>query len=117
MRSSKREMFTRSRRKSLGTTETFCSGNNNWPMVTPQIQLAVRSDPSLLPLAISRTWRSSHDVDMLLNQVLPADQDAYFQALDFFASVQQAEPGLVVWQRLMSLGQTHRVAPFISFSR
>ena len=70
-----------------------------------QIQLAVRSDPSLLPLAISRTWRSSHDVDMLLNQVLPADQDAYFQALDFFASAQQAEPGLVVWQRLMSLGK------------
>ena len=69
-----------------------------------QIQRAVRSDPSLLPLAISRTWRSSHDVEMLLNQVLPADQDAYFQALDFFASAQQAEPGLVVWQRLMSLG-------------
>jgi len=70
-----------------------------------QIQLAVRSDPSLLPLAISRTWRSSHDVDMLLNQVLPADQYAYFQALDFFASAQQTEPGLVVWQRLMSLGK------------
>ena len=69
-----------------------------------QIQSAVRSDPSLLPLAISRTWRSSHDVEMLLNQVLPADEEAYFQALDFFASAQQAEPGLVVWQRLMSLG-------------
>lgn len=70
-----------------------------------QIQLAIRSDPSLLALAISRTWRSSHDVGMLLDQVLPADQDAYFQALDFFASSQQAEPGLLVWQRLISLGK------------
>ncbi len=70
-----------------------------------QIRLAIRSDPSLLALAISRTWRSSHDVGMLLDQVLPVDQDAYFQALDFFASSQQAEPGLQVWQRLISLGK------------
>jgi len=70
-----------------------------------EIQLAVRSDPTLLPLAISRTWRSNHDVTMLLNQVLPSDEDAYFQALDFFASAQQAEAGLTVWQRLISLGK------------
>jgi Tfp pilus assembly protein PilF len=70
-----------------------------------EIQLAVRSDPTLLPLAISRTWRSNHDVNTLLNQVLPADQEAYFQALDFFASAQQAEAGLTVWQRLISLGK------------
>jgi tetratricopeptide (TPR) repeat protein len=70
-----------------------------------EIQLAVRSDPALLPLAISRTWRSNHDVNTLLNQVLPADQEAYFQALDFFASAQQAEAGLTVWQRLISLGK------------
>ena len=81
-----------------------------------QIQQAIRSDPSLLPLAISRTWRSSHDVGMLLNQVLPADLDAYFQTLDFFASSQQAEPGLLVWQRLISLGKPialPRCFPFV----
>jgi tetratricopeptide (TPR) repeat protein len=70
-----------------------------------EIQSAIRSDPSLLTLAISRTWRSNHDVNTLLNQVLPADQEAYFQALDFFASAQQAEAGLIVWQRLISLGK------------
>jgi tetratricopeptide (TPR) repeat protein len=70
-----------------------------------EIQLAIRADPALLPLAISRTWRSNHDVNTLLNQVLPADQEAYFQALDFFASAQQAEAGLMVWQRLISLGK------------
>jgi tetratricopeptide (TPR) repeat protein len=70
-----------------------------------QIQSAIRSDPSLLQLAISRTWRSSHDVNMLIDHVLPADADAYFEALDFFASIQQAQPGLVVWRRLISLGK------------
>lgn len=81
-----------------------------------QIRLAVRSDPTLLPLAISRTWRSNHDVNTLLNQVLPADEDAYFQALDFFASAQQAEPGLTVWERLLSLGKSFalpRSFPFL----
>ncbi len=70
-----------------------------------QIATAVRNDPSLLTLAVSRTWRSSHDVHILLDQVLPRHAEAYFQALDFFASIHQTAPALEVWQRLISLGQ------------
>jgi tetratricopeptide (TPR) repeat protein len=66
-----------------------------------EIQHAVRSDPKLLTLAISRTWRSSHDVNVLLDQVLPVDADAYLLALDYFASAKQMDPALVVWQRLV----------------
>ncbi len=55
-----------------------------------EIHHAVQSDPKLLTLAISRVWRSSRDVNVLLDQVLPADQDAYIQAVDFFASIRQA---------------------------
>jgi tetratricopeptide (TPR) repeat protein len=69
-----------------------------------EIQHAVRSDPKLLTLAISRTWRSSRDVNTLLDQVLPAAADAYVLALDYFASTKQVDPGLVVWQRLVTLG-------------
>jgi tetratricopeptide (TPR) repeat protein len=68
-----------------------------------QIQRAVSADSSLLPLAISRTWRSNRDVNLLLDKVIPANVDAYFQALDFFAANHQATPGLVVWQRLLAL--------------
>jgi tetratricopeptide (TPR) repeat protein len=68
-----------------------------------EIRHAVRSDPRLLTLAISRVWRSSHDVNVLLDQVLPADVDAYIQALDFFASIRQSDAALAVWQRLTSL--------------
>jgi tetratricopeptide (TPR) repeat protein len=70
-----------------------------------QIQRAVQIDPSLLTLGVSRTWRSSHDVHILLDQVLPRQPEAYFQALDFFVSIHQTEPALVVWQRLTALGQ------------
>jgi tetratricopeptide (TPR) repeat protein len=70
-----------------------------------EIQRAVRTDASLLPLAISRIWVSSHDVNVLTNQVLPANPDAYFRALDFFQSIRDPGAGLLVWNKLLSLGQ------------
>jgi len=70
-----------------------------------EIRSAVKSDPKLLTLAISRVWRSSHDVNILLDQVLPADVDAYIQALNFFASIRQSDAALSVWRRLISLGK------------
>jgi tetratricopeptide (TPR) repeat protein len=81
-----------------------------------EIQHAVRSDPRLLTLAISRTWRASRDVNILLDQVLPPDADAYLLALDYFASIKQMDPALVVWQRLVGLGKPIVLAksfPFI----
>jgi tetratricopeptide (TPR) repeat protein len=70
-----------------------------------ELRRAVRTDRTLLPLAISRTWRSSEDVNELLNRMLPPDTDAYLQALDFFASIHKAEPGLTVWKQLLALRQ------------
>jgi tetratricopeptide (TPR) repeat protein len=93
----------------------FLLREQQWAEGYAQIQLAVRADPALLPLAISRTWRSNHDVDTLLNQVLPADVNAYLQTLDFFASIHEAEPGLKVWRRLMSLGKPVALARSFSF--
>ncbi|MGA7555759.1 MAG: tetratricopeptide repeat protein [Candidatus Acidiferrales bacterium] len=70
-----------------------------------EIHHAIQSDPSFLTLAISRVWRSSRDVNILLNQVLPANADAYFQALNFFASIRQPDPALIVWRRFIALGK------------
>jgi len=87
-----------------------------YPEGFAQIQRAVSTDTALLPLAISRTWRSNHDVNMLLDEVLPANVEAYFQALDFFAVNHQASAGLAVWQRLLALGKSpalRRSFPFL----
>ena len=70
-----------------------------------EFQQAARTDPKLLPLVISRTWRSSEDVNDLLNRALPANADAYLEAIDFFVSIEQAQPALAVWQRLLALGK------------
>ena len=83
----------------------FLLRQENYTEAFEELRQAVRADPTLLPLTISRTWRSTRDVNQLLNQVLPANADAYLQAIDFFASSGQAEPALVVWQRLVVLGQ------------
>jgi hypothetical protein len=42
---------------------------------------------------------------VLLDNVLPANVEAYSQALSFFESIQQAAPILEVWKRLMALGK------------
>jgi tetratricopeptide (TPR) repeat protein len=117
-----REAFERARAVYPASAEvTWNYGNfllrqEEYPAGFSQIQQAVRADPTLLPLAISRTWRSNRDVNLLLDRVLPADVDAYFQALDFFATNHQADAGLAVWQRLLTLGKpfpVSRAFPFL----
>src|SRR5262249_31300843 len=50
-----------------------------------EIRRAVRGDTTLLPLAISRVWRSSGDVNQLLGSVVPPNGPSLLAALDFFA--------------------------------
>ena len=80
-----------------------------------KIQTAVRSDPTLLPLAISRTWRATGSVDDLLNKALPANHQAYVQALNFFTSFGRVDACLQVWQKLMGLGKPLPIADTLPF--
>lgn len=92
----------------------FLMRNGNYPQAYKELQQAVRSDPKLLPLAISRTWRALESVDRL-NQILPVTSDAYLQAVDFFASNHQMEPALMEWRHLMALGQPVSLASAFPF--
>ena len=83
-----------------------------------QINHAVRADPSLAMPAVSQAWHKTQDANVLLNQVLPATQDAYFQAIDFMAASGQATAALAIWRRLLSIGkpvELRRSIPFIEF--
>lgn len=80
-----------------------------------KIRSAVTSDRLLLPLAISRTWRSGESVETLLNDALPANTEAYLQALAFFTQIRQSDAGLQVWRRLVGLGQSVRMADTLPF--
>jgi len=83
-----------------------------------QINHAVQADPSLAMPAVSQAWHKTQDANVLLNQVLPATQDAYFQAIDFMAASGQPTAALAIWQRLLSIGkpvELRRSIPFIEF--
>jgi tetratricopeptide (TPR) repeat protein len=84
----------------------FLLRRQEYPEAYAQLRRAVSTDPKLLPLAISRVWRASEDVKPLLDQVLPPKVGAYAQALNFFASIRQADAGLAVWERMQQLGKT-----------
>lgn len=70
-----------------------------------EIAHAVRTDPTILPLAISRCWRSTGNANQMLDHIIPASVAAYMQTLDFFASIARADEGLIVWGRLLKLGK------------
>jgi tetratricopeptide (TPR) repeat protein len=80
-----------------------------------QISRAVKGTPTLLPLAMSRAWHSSGDVNQLLDRVIPADTNSYLTALNFFASMHEMQAGLVVWQRLVALRQPLRPGATFNF--
>lgn len=70
-----------------------------------EVHRAVAADPLLIPLAISRVWVSTRDVDVLLDRVVPPNPHAYFQALDFFQAANDADASLAVWNKLLGLNQ------------
>jgi tetratricopeptide (TPR) repeat protein len=83
-----------------------------------QINHAVQADPSLAMPAVSQAWHKTQDANVLLNQVLPATQDAYFQAIDFMAANGQPAAALVIWERLLTLGkpvELQRSFPLLEF--
>ncbi len=93
----------------------FLLRQGSLPEAYAEIRKSVQADPKLLTIGISRAWRASHDVQQLLNQALPPDANAYFQALDFFSSIQQADAALQVWEKLMRLGQRFELSRSFPF--
>lgn len=68
-----------------------------------ELRHAIGADPTLLPLAISRSWKATGDVDEILNDLLPANTRSFAQAVDFFASSGLPEAAMAAWQRLIAL--------------
>ena len=80
----------------------FLLRQNRLPEAYEQIHRAVMVDPSLIPLAVSRVWRSEPDVHRLLNGVLPDTAQAYQEALSYLSDEQEASAALEVWRRLIA---------------
>ena len=66
-----------------------------------EIRRAILGDPARTPMAIDLVWRFDPDVDLILKDVLPYNADAYWQALDFFASIHDTQAALATWENLV----------------
>lgn len=80
-----------------------------------QLHQAIVIDTKLRPLAISRCWQSDPDVNVLLDSLLPAQPDAYLDALDFMAATRNLPAGLKIWDRLLALKQPFPMDSTFSF--
>jgi tetratricopeptide (TPR) repeat protein len=84
----------------------FLLRRQEYPAALAELRRAVGGDVSLLPLAISRVWRATGDVDELLDRLLPPNVGAYVQALDYFSSIAEGNAALSTWSRLVALGKS-----------
>ena len=65
-----------------------------------QIQHAIAVNPSLTALAVSRCWRSTQDINRIVNFALPDKPDAYWGAIQFFISGGQPDAAMAAWKKL-----------------
>lgn len=83
-----------------------------------QVHQALVTDPTLIPLAISRIWDAEPNVGVILRNVLPDGERARFQTLDFFAARHNWPAALETWKEIADAGKTkpisiHEALPFI----
>lgn len=93
----------------------FLLRQQQYPEAYAQIRLAIERDSTLLPMAVSRVWRSSENLDQLVGQVLPANSDAYLQALDYLSGIHQTDAALALWQRLAAMENSFPLQRTFSF--
>ncbi len=71
-----------------------------------EMHRAVIGDATLIPLAASRVWLETHDVQPLLTAVLPADIKSYQRALEWFCDAREPDAALAVWNRMIGFHKT-----------
>ncbi|MGC1188513.1 MAG: tetratricopeptide repeat protein [Candidatus Acidiferrales bacterium] len=86
----------------------FLLGQGRTDQAYAEIHRALISEPRWVDLAVSRTWRSSQDVNLLLDRVLPDVPEARAEALKFLVTQNHPDAALVVWQRIV---QRHDAPP------
>jgi hypothetical protein len=70
-----------------------------------EMRAAVRTEPSLLALAVNRAWRATNDADEVANAILPNEATAYLEAIDFFGSEDNVDAGFKMWGHLANSHQ------------
>jgi hypothetical protein len=94
----------------------FLLGQGRSEQAYAEIHRALVVAPQWVDLAISRTWRNSQDVHVLLDRVLPDTPEARAEALKYLVAQNQSDAALAVWQRIEERQDSMKLAqssPFV----
>ena len=78
-----------------------------------EMRRALATDPDLTVQAVSECSKASNDLPRILTEVLPNQNRYYLMALDYFLTQHQTDAALTVWDRLLGLKQTTKMAQVV----
>ena len=78
----------------------FLLGQGRSDEAYAEIHRALMNEPQWVDLAVSRVWRSSQDVHVLLDRALPDTPQMRARSLVFLVAQKQPDAALDVWQRI-----------------
>ena len=86
-----------------------------FPQAFAEIRHSVFVDPNRAAEAFSRCWRVNPDIQVILDQVLPASGPVYLDAIRELMADAQMRPALTVWDRLVSIHPKLHLSEAIPF--
>jgi tetratricopeptide (TPR) repeat protein len=86
-----------------------------FPQAFAEIRHSVYVDPNRAAEAFSRCWRVTPDIQVILDQVLPASGPVYLHAIRELMADAQMKPALTVWDRLVSIHPKLQLSEAIPF--
>jgi tetratricopeptide (TPR) repeat protein len=78
-----------------------------------ELRRALMTDPNLTVEAISECSKTSDDLPRILTEVLPNQNRYYLIALDYFLAQHQTDDALTVWDQLLALKPTAKMAEVV----
>jgi tetratricopeptide (TPR) repeat protein len=91
----------------------FLLRRKDYPEAFAEMRRALLTDPKLTIEAVSECAKASNDVPRILSEVLPNQNGYYLVALDYFLTQHQTDAALTVWNRLLDLKQTVKMAQIV----
>ena len=70
----------------------------------PLFRVVMNNDSELLNSALRLCWRATQNVQVMLNEAIPAEPEPYFGFLSLLTNLGKTSSAEEVWRRLLSLG-------------
>jgi tetratricopeptide (TPR) repeat protein len=75
------------------------------PLLRRVLEVYAGTDYQAMSAAVSLSWRATHDVDLILQRILPPRADVHVAFLYLLVSNGEVQKAHEVWERIVELGQ------------